>query len=33
METAMGNLGFHEDLIQEVLDRFSSLINAMLAHR
>lgn len=33
METAMGNLGFSEDLVQELLARFSSLINSMLAYR
>lgn len=33
METAMRNLEFKEDLIEEVLARFSSLINSMLAVR
>jgi len=33
METAMRNLEFKEDLVKEVLVRFSSLINSMLAVR
>ena len=32
METAMANLHFNNDLIQELLSRFSSLINAMIAN-
>ena len=33
METAMQNLKFKEELIKELLARFSSLINSMLAQR
>ncbi len=33
METAMRNLDFNAELIEEVLARFSSLINSMLAVR
>jgi len=33
METAMQNLEFKEDLMKEVLARFSSLINSMKAKR
>ena len=33
MEIAMQNLEFKAELIEEVLDRFSSLINSMLAVR
>ena len=33
METAMANLEFEEDLIKELLARFSSLINSMQAKR
>ncbi len=33
METAMQNLDFNEQLIQEVLSRFSNLINSMMAKR
>lgn len=33
METAMQNLEFQDELINELLARFSSLINSMIAHR
>lgn len=33
METAMRNLEFEEELIKELLARFSSLINSMVAKR
>jgi hemoglobin len=33
METAMQNLEFQDELINELFARFSSLINSMIAHR